>query len=390
MNLKALSLYDEFFICAYCAYCIDNEAACPTFRSIKHEIATGRGKMLTARYLSKGLLSESQGLAALSEGLFQCTFCGACSEVCLVDIPLTDVYSELKELVQKYLPEGTKRSFEHLIRSNNIYNLDQEDRNFWSVDVEEIYEKWVNKRAEIGYFIGCVASYSSRAASAPVSILKLSQIASNPISIFSPEEYCCGNPFLLGGNPKEARHIARHNIFQISQLGIQTLMVSCAGCYRVFTKEYPKLLNHNLPFKVITHMEYITNLIRTKKLNPRNNKPIKVTFKDPCELGRHCGVYEIARELIALLPGVEYQEMENNRSRALCCGAGGLLLANYPKMAEDIAKRLIKQMEDINISLCLNACPSCQINIDNTLRKMKSPIKSIDITDLVRDRMIER
>jgi Fe-S oxidoreductase len=145
-------------------------------------------------------------------------------------------------------------------------------------------------------------------------------------------------------------------------------------------------LEKKLPFEIITHMEYILNLIKSNKLILKDKGSVKVSFKDPCELGRHCGVYNVARELIALLPGVENREPINTKENALCCGAGGLLKANNPEMASDIADRLIAQMEEIGTELCLNACPSCLVNIDQQLKKNKSQIKAIDIAELVLDR----
>ncbi len=388
MDLKNLKYYNEFFVCAYCGYCVNykTNAACPTFYSSHHEISTGRGKMITARNLAQGLLNKKEGLTALTEGLFSCTFCGACEQVCIVDIPLTEAYTELKSLVQDFLPKGIKKVFKSLDNSKNIYGMDQEDRNLWSIDIEEIYEEWVNTPAKIGYFIGCVASYYSTPGRTPAAVLELTKKANEKISIFSPKEHCCGNPYLLGGRNDKAKDLARYNIEVIKNLGIETLITSCAGCYRVISREYPKLLEKELPFKVITHMEYIYSLIKDNKISIKSENPVKVSFKDPCELGRHCGVYDIARDLINSIPNVENYELANNREKALCCGAGGLLKINHPRMAEDIANILIAQMEEKEIELCLNACPTCLFNIDQQLKKKKSQIKSIDIVELVLER----
>ncbi len=385
-DIKNLKHYDELFICAYCAYCVNNSAACPTYLSAEHEIVTGRGKMITARNIAIGNLNKKEGLTALTEGLFQCTFCKACEDNCIVNIPLTEVYSELKSLIQTQLPKNTRLMFENLEKKNNFYGLEQEDRSNWSFDIEDIYNEWVNSQHHTGFFLGCVYSYSGRAGRGPVSILKIAKRAEEKISIFSPTEYCCGNPYLLGGERNKAKRLAIHNVEQIEKLGIQNLIISCAGCYRVFKNEYPKFIGKELPFKVITHMDYLLHLVREKKLKFLNKSSVKVAFKDPCELGRHCGVYDVARELINSLPGVENRELLNHRENALCCGSGGLLKANYPNMASDIAKQLISQMEEQKIDLCLNACPSCLLNIDENLRSLNSKIKSIDISELVLDR----
>ena len=386
MNLKSLQFYDELFTCAYCAYCVNNEASCPTYHSALHEIVTGRGKIITARNLAQGLLKSEEGLDALRDGLFNCTFCGACEENCIVDIPLTKVYSELKTLVQDRLPKNTEKLFENLGKEHNIYGLDQEDRESWSFDIEEQYNEWVNLRNDVGFFLGCVYSYSGRAGRGPVAVLKLAKQANKIISIFSPSEYCCGNPYLLGGQKEKATEFARHNITEIQKLGIKELIISCAGCYRVFTEEYPQLLGKELPFKVISHMEYLRSLIKEKKIILSNKSPLKVTYKDPCELGRHCGVYDVARDLLSDLPGVENREMSSHKKNALCCGSGGLIKVNHPSVANEIAVRLISQMEEQNVDLCVNACPSCLLNIDENLKLEASKIKSIDIAELVLNR----
>ncbi len=386
MNLKSLQYYNELFICAYCAYCVDNQASCPTYHSVLHEIVTGRGKIITARNLAQGLINSEEGLNALRDGLFQCTFCGACEENCIVDIPLTKVYSELKTLIQDRLPKSTHKLFENLKKEHNIYGLDQEDRESWSFEIEDQYSKWVNLHHDTGFFLGCVYSYSGRAGRGPVAVLKLAEMANEKISIFSPTEYCCGNPYLLGGQKAKAKEFADHNISEIQRLGIKNLIISCAGCYRVFTEEYPELIGKDLPFKVISHMEYLYKLIEEKKLSLPNKSHLKVTYKDPCELGRHCGVYDIARDLLSNLPGVENREMTNHKEQALCCGSGGLIKTNHPTIANEIAVRLISQMEDQNVDLCVNACPSCLLNIDENLKIEGSKIESIDIAELVLNR----
>ncbi len=389
VNLKSLHYYDELFICAYCAYCVNNEASCPTYHSVLHEIVTGRGKIITARNLSQGLINHEEGLDALRDGLFLCTFCGACQENCIVDIPLTKVYSELKTLVQDRLPKTTKRVFENLEKEHNLYGLDQVDRDSWSYEIEDQYNEWVNLQHETGFFLGCVYSYSGRAGQGPVAVLKLAKEAKEKISIFSPSEYCCGNPYLLGGQKAKAKEFASHNVSEIQKLGIKNLIIACAGCYRVFTKEYPLLLEKELPFRVISHMEYLNNLIKDKKIFLMNKSPLKVTYKDPCELGRHCGVYDVARDLLSVLPGVDNQEMANHKDKALCCGSGGLIKANHPEIANEIADRLISQMKELEVDLCVNACPSCLLNIDENLKSGKSKIKSIDIAELVLNRTNE-
>jgi Fe-S oxidoreductase len=343
--------------------------------------------MITARNLAQGLLNQKEGLEALTEGLFSCTFCGACEQVCLVDIPLTEVYTELKTIVQDYFTKGTKKVLRYLDESKNIYGMDQEDRNLWNLEVEEIYEEWENSPAEIGYFIGCVSSYFTVPGRTPAAIVELTKRANRTISIFSPDEYCCGNPYLLAGQIDKTEELAIHNIQVIENLGIKTLITSCAGCYRVISQEYPKLLGKKLPFKVITHMEFVYKLIQEGSLKFKSKNALKVSFKDPCELGRHCGVYDIARDLINSIPGIENQELVNNRENALCCGAGGLLKVNHPKMAENIANMLIDQMEEKSSEICLNACPSCLFNIDQQLKKQKSQKRAIDISELVLERI---
>jgi Fe-S oxidoreductase len=133
-------------------------------------------------------------------------------------------------------------------------------------------------------------------------------------------------------------------------------------------------------------MKYLNDLLKAKKIELPNKSPLKVTYKDPCELGRHCGVYEVARDLLSNLPAIENRELTNNRDKALCCGAGGLIKVNHPEIANEIAYRLITQIVEQEVDICVNACPSCLLNIDENIKMQGLEIKTIDIAELVLDR----
>lgn len=383
-NLKRSLFQEEFFICATCSYCLNNEAACPVFREVLHERVTGKGKMLLARYLSLGgVVKTNEALEALRDGLFECTFCGACEQECLAKIPLMEVYRDLKSVVQEILPKKTKIMFKALKDTHNIYGLDQEERIAWSYMCDELYEKGKTSKSEIGYFIGCVSSYSGRAGTLVEDFLTIIDKVNEEIQVFSSEEWCCGNPFLLGGDIESAKQLMKHNVDVIKKRGIKTLVLSCAGCYRVFKNEYPKILGEVLPFNVINHSQYLLNLIKEKNIILKSKNNEIVTFKDPCELGRHCDIYEEPRKVLEMVKGIKLVEMKETKENAMCCGAGGLVKANHPDLAKAICNKLIDQVEETNAEYCINACPSCLNNIDQFVKEKKLPIKVIDIAQYI-------
>jgi heterodisulfide reductase subunit D len=159
------------------------------------------------------------------------------------------------------------------------------------------------------------------------------------------------------------------------------MVTSCAGCFKTIKEDYPK--TGKLNFKVLHTVEFIIELIQAGKLNLKNEVKLKVTYHDPCHLGRHSGVYDAPRKLLTMIPGIELVEMERNRENSRCCGAGGGLKSGYPDIQNKISQTRIKEAEATGATELVSACPFCYQGLQVGIQALESKLTMRDITDLV-------
>jgi Fe-S oxidoreductase len=181
-------------------------------------------------------------------------------------------------------------------------------------------------------------------------------------------EVCCGSPVLNAGYKEEATRLAEKNFKVFKEHSVKKIITSCPACFRTFSQEYPKLLD-NWNIEVEHVMQTVAKALKQGKLKLKKLKG-KVTYHDPCHLGRYSGIYEEPREIIKVL-GYDLIEMEFFREQAFCCGGGGGLKSNYPLLAEEIAKERIKQAEKTNSEILITACPLCYFCLKEASKKIK-------------------
>ena len=168
----------------------------------------------------------------------------------------------------------------------------------------------------------------------------------------------------------------------------QTIFTACAGCYRTWKKDYPELLGEELPFKIKHITEILVEMLNNNEIP---FKPVEgletITWHDPCHLGRHMNLYDIPREALLKIPGLEFKEMKRNRNNAWCCGAGGGVKSEFPDLALDISKERIKEAIDTGAQILTTSCPFCIGNFSDAYKEMEpedqEKINIIDIIDLI-------
>jgi heterodisulfide reductase subunit D len=180
------------------------------------------------------------------------------------------------------------------------------------------------------------------------------------------EEVCCGIPVLNGGYKKDFRKLAQKNFNLFKRYKIKKIITNCPSCYYAFKKIYPEnLRDWNIEVEHATVTIY--NALKKKKEKFEWLEREKVTYHDPCHLGRYSGIYEEPREVIKILQG-EIIEMKNNRKDALCCGGGGGVRANFPELAKEIAKKRVENV-DPNITKIISPCGLCYLNLKSASEK---------------------
>jgi Fe-S oxidoreductase len=163
----------------------------------------------------------------------------------------------------------------------------------------------------------------------------------------------------------------------MKELGVKKIVTTCPGCYLAWKEEYKKF-DKDLPFEILHSTELIADLIKEGKLKITKEYNKKVIFQDPCDLGRHSGVFEAPREILKSIPGLELIELERERFDAYCCGGGGLCKASYPKVAKTISTNVATTYQDNGAEEIITSCPACFDNLMDGI----SDLQNIDVVDL--------
>ncbi|MHA1758485.1 MAG: (Fe-S)-binding protein [Promethearchaeota archaeon] len=392
--------------CGDCGYAIrpavGRYLTCPVKEALGEEafeIYFSRGRMNVLKSILEGQIPLSKDLA---EYVYQCSECGNCTEVCHQTqnenivlntskwIDHVEVWNALRrDLVEAgYAPlEKHAKLIEYMIDpgKKNPYGEDKPKKFDWAKDIPNIKEK-----GEFALFGGCTMPL--RQANTLKNLALIFQKAGKEIA-YSQEEYCCGSVALRIGDYKSAEAEIRHNVELFKRMGVKTLFSACAGCYRTIKKDYPEILGEDLPFEVKHITEILIDMINNNEIsfNSDSVETIKVTYHDPCHLGRHMKLYETPRELINKIPGIELIEMKRNKNNAWCCGAGGGVKSQYPDLAVSIAKERIKEALDTGANILLTSCPFCVGNLSDALKQMdeniQNQIQVVDIIDFIASRI---
>jgi Fe-S oxidoreductase len=348
--------------CSKCGFC---QAVCPVFGAMLRPAYSARGKMLVLKEVMDGTIELNDELI---ETLFQCTTCNSCLENCPAGVEVPEIIKQARrDMVRIGSCHPTFEGMNEVLkRHTNIYAEEE----------PEDFERERNKKAEHVYFIGCVGSY--REDEPTMSTLELLDRLRVDYTLI--DEVCCSGVLEdLGYQINE--DLARKNIDLILATGAKTVITGCPYCSRTFNNQpqYAGLKDKGI--KVIHIIQFLKDLdfgVKTDKL---------VTYHDPCDLGRHCGIYEEPREIIRNI-APNYVELPHNRVDALCCGAGGGVRGAYPKNSLAMARRRLEEVEEVGAEVVLTECNSCVHNLSNAkLRRQKFRI--YNITQFINELMQE-
>jgi len=239
------------------------------------------------------------------------------------------------------------------------------------------------KKAPTLYFVGCTTAYRRpEIARATLKILKKAKVDFTVMN----DEICCGSVFFRAGLTDFAIELAKSNLENIRKTGADTVITSCAGCYRMIKLDYPTLLGP-INFKVLHTVELLSNLIKSGDIKFETKDKLKVSYHDPCHLGRHCGIYEEPRKTLEKIPNTEIVEMEWAKDKSYCCGAGAGLKALAEDLAVSIARKRLDDAVGRGAEVIVSACPFCKHNLLDSARKYNVKIEVKDIAEIVAERI---
>jgi len=362
--------------CLTCSVC---SGYCPVSKSFNNvETWSSKGRALLTRALSSGDLPPSPKAIDV---LYSCSLCGLCFAPCFEGTQVRKAILDTRHRLaqKKQAPDLFKATAKSIHEVGDPSGMPPSKRAAWA---QQLPQKGVfPPKASVLYWAGCVASTRTpNTAKAMGNTLNRAQV---DFTYLGEKEGCCDYVLIASGLWDEAKENALKLIDRLSQTKADTLITTCAGCYYTFTKTYPEILGIELPCNVEHATQYVERLINEKSLVPHDLK-WKVTYHDPCSLGRHSNVYNPPRNVLNAIPCLDFIEMPLSRNRSRCCGAGGGLWSFNNTIATNCAtERLVADVVPLGVSALTTACPTCHINLRNAAARRPHGIKVYDVMEIL-------
>jgi Fe-S oxidoreductase len=350
--------------------------------------------------------------------LWSCTNCGACVEECPVDIEHIDHIDGMRRhqvLIESAFPVEAAGMLKNLENKGDPWGMGANRRGDWIGDLDfevPVVDGKIDDQIEYLFWVGCAGALEDRAKKTTKAIATLLHTAGVSFAVLGPGESCTGDPARRIGNEFVFSMLAQQNIEVLNEAAPKKIVASCPHCFNTISREYPQLGGN---YEVIHHTQLLAQLVKEGKLTPAavtaaaavtagaeaagaggaaagRPEPVllpvpvvpeKVTYHDPCFLGRHNKVYTAPREILEGVPGVEAVEMPRCKERGFCCGAGGARMW----MEERIGKRI--NTERIDEALALNpdtistACPYCLVMLGDAVAAKKASGEAADTLEVV-------
>jgi Fe-S oxidoreductase len=378
------SVREDIYRCYRCGYCRETispakstYSICPVREELRSDHYDARGRVLVAKGLIEGKLEYTDRLV---ESVYTCTACAQCSAICpmfegaKVDTPRI-IRAWREEIVEKGLgpPDRLREVNYNTEKTYNPYGKNPSERLKWSAGLN------IPRKADVLYFAGCTASYRQpEIAKSAAKILTRGNVGFTVLQ----EEKCCGLPQMWNGEAKLGEKLVSSNVTAISETGAKKVVATCPGCYMALKSDYPEITGNDLGFEIYHMSEFLAELVNKGSLEFRGMN-IKVTYHDPCHLGRYSKVYDEPRKVIEAIPGMELLEMKRNRENALCCGSGIVVTPTFPKLSLNITERRIMEAKETGAEMIVTTCPSCISQLSLAARRTKANIEVVDLADLV-------
>jgi len=372
--------------CFRCGYCKlpgnYMDLNCPSYLKFRFETYSPGGRMWLLRAWLDGEIKTSPRLADI---FFSCATCGNCVEHCVFPKFKDDILNAFlagkSELVDQGAVPPTVRDFLKAIHVNgNPYKLPQAERGDWAdgLDIAPF------KDQEYLLYVGCVGSYDERGKKMVRSVARVLQDWGVSFGILGAHEHCDGNDVCSLGEKGLFRQIAEQNIKQFSDLNVEKIITLSPHAYHAMKNEYPQ---YGAQFDVYHYSQMIRGLINKVSLKPKG-APVKVTFHDPCYLGRHNEEYSAPRKILSRLRNVQFVEMDRSKSDALCCGGGGgNFFSDLLGQSQDSPARVrIREAVETGASVVGVACPNCAKMLEDATKSefLDDKIQIMDLAEIIR------
>ena len=362
---------DAFKFCYQCGLC---DTVCPWNR-------------VRTFSMRKIIREATFGLTDIeSDEMWRCTTCGNCPRQCPRGVAIIEAGVSLRRIATEYgvFPTSVnpvRAISASLTGEGNPLNETRKTRANWA---EGLSVKAFTEGMEILYFPGCYLCYDPRLKKVARATADILNRAGVDFGILGSRENCCGESIRKTGDEVLFKRLARENIKTFIDNGVKKILVSSPHCYHTFKNEYPEFM---VNVEVVHISSYLLEFINNGRLDLTKDYGKKVTYHDPCYLGRHNGKYDEPRKLLKKIPGLELVEMADSMENSLCCGGGGGRIWMETQKGERFSDIRIEQAVGAGAGVLATSCPYCITHFEESRLTQEDPeaIEIKDITEILRE-----
>jgi Fe-S oxidoreductase len=322
--------------------------------------------------------------------LWSCTTCGACVNECPVDIEHIDHIVNMRRfqvLVDSEFPAELGGTFRNLEKAGNPWGANRMDRNSWISECDfpiSVIEGRLPDDVEYLFWVGCAGAYEERAKKTTKAVAELLYISGVKFAVLGKRETCTGDPARRAGNEFLYQILSRENIETFKEVyanykGVKKVVVTCPHCFTTIGRDYRQ---QGYELEMVHHTQLLNTLVKEGRLKPIAKATNKLTYHDPCYLGRHNQIYEPPRELLEST-GVDYVEMPRNKERSFCCGAGGGRMWMEEKLGTRINLNRVDEAISTGAKEVAVGCPFCRVMVSDGMVGRGSDVEVLDVAQVL-------
>ena len=376
--------------CTECGRC---QSQCPAWHtdkplSPKLLIMAMRDHAMSKVVDTENLVGENAPISL--DVLWSCTSCGACVEECPVDIEHVDHIVNMRRfqvLVESEFPTELGGTFRNLEKAGNPWGANKQDREGWIAECDfpvRIVSGELPEEVEYLFWVGCAGAYEERAKKTTKAVAELLHMAGVNFAVLGKRETCTGDPARRSGNEFLYQILAAENIETFKETfgnrGVKKVVVTCPHCFTTIGKDYAQ---SGYELQMLHHTQLLNTLIKEGRLKPSPHKSDKkLTYHDPCYLGRHNQIYAPPRELLEA-SGCDVEEMPRNKERSFCCGGGGGRMWMEEKIGTRINLNRVDEAIDTGAQEVAVACPFCRIMVGDGMVARQSDVEVLDVAQIL-------
>ncbi|MEU6427294.1 (Fe-S)-binding protein [Microbispora sp. NPDC046973] len=320
--------------------------------------------------------------------LWSCTNCGACVEQCPVDIEHIDHILDMRRyqvMIESSFPSEAGVMLKNLENKGNPWGMSEMKRAEWIEELDfevPIVDSTMPEDVEYLFWVGCAGALEDRAKKTTKAVAELLHIAGVKFGVLGPMEACTGDPARRLGMEFLFNMLAQQNIETLNEAGVKKIVATCPHCFNTLANEYPQLGG---TYEVVHHTQLLAHLVEEGRLTPITPIEEKITYHDPCFLGRHNKVYAQPRDIMAKVPGVQAQEMHRCKERGFCCGAGGARMWMEERIGKRINTERVDEALTTDPDTVSTACPFCLVMLGDAINEKKNAgqaKESLEVVDV--------